>query len=454
MKKVLAILCAAALTFSMCAVSFAEEASFTGNIAPMATVEVDGVDEDHSAEKAIDGDYQTRWKSDSAMTQEDPSVITLKWDREYTISSVRVYWETNRPEEDGYKVMISTDGGDQWDSADVSMIRSDVSYEYNMNSGGENGGTYKDVIIFDVPVPVNAIKIECVTGEATISGRKDKASIYELEVYTTAVSALQEDRQDSSNSNEATEITISFSEIKTTSIRVYMYKGVASGKYAPKVLEIEVVASCDTLDEALTVAVPGSTLKLLGDVSGDKDWDAVVIPRDITLDLNGYTLTAVNVLAAGNIIDTAAEVGSIKIIKDGIMHVESGNPYLPIYDSENGYYRFFEYKMKTADPSMVSDKLVFQFRLEFTNEDAYSLLAKSDLKIAADLKMDDTSFRYWYSEDALGEYANDYNNNVFNLSISAADVQSVATVSAQLVVESKTGCVATSKEKIYTASAE
>ena len=105
-----------------------------------------------------------------------------------------------------------------------------------------------------------------------------------------------------------------------------------------------------------------------------------------TLDLNGHVVTAKNALSFGVVMDTASEVGGIKISNKTTeaftkLQPENGG-YLPIYDiregEEVGIYKFFEYKLVNAAGTKVSGKSVkFGIQLTFTNNDAYDVMANS-----------------------------------------------------------------------------
>ena len=89
--------------------------------------------------------------------------------------------------------------------------------------------------------------------------------------------------------------------------------------------------------DALTVAADGDTVKLISDAA---ETECVSIPEGVTLDLNGYALTANYMLGVGHLVDDstdntgAVSAAHIKLRKD--------NRQLPVYDPTANGYRFFE----------------------------------------------------------------------------------------------------------------
>ncbi len=84
----------------------------------------------------------------------------------------------------------------------------------------------------------------------------------------------------------------------------------------------------------------GGTVALVADTTAE---DLILMP-DVTIDLNGCTLTVNSVLAfgSGSIMDTSEDVsGLLKITEEDGNMLSDSNCQLPVYDSANGGYRFF-----------------------------------------------------------------------------------------------------------------
>ena len=96
-----------------------------------------------------------------------------------------------------------------------------------------------------------------------------------------------------------------------------------------------------TLQEALNTAQDGQLLTLQKDaITGD-----FILPSGVDIDLNGHKLTVDSILSysSSSIIDTSKDAcGLLKINDtDGNM-ISANNVQLPVYDSAEGGYRFFE----------------------------------------------------------------------------------------------------------------
>ena len=88
----------------------------------------------------------------------------------------------------------------------------------------------------------------------------------------------------------------------------------------------------NTLAEALDAAAKGDTVLLMQDAAED----TVTVFSDITLDLNGYSLTADYVFAVkgSNIVDNSADNTGILLVNPDQMMVSSSNSDLPVWTGE------------------------------------------------------------------------------------------------------------------------
>ena len=120
----------------------------------------------------------------------------------------------------------------------------------------------------------------------------------------------------------------------------------------------------DTVAKAILAAQAGETVALIRDV----EEEMASVLTDVTLDLNGHTLTAEYVTCFGDIIDSSiGNTGLLKVSRSRIL-IQKGNAQLPVKDGEG--YRFvevlnFNKKMKEET------KFVFQPLFE---EGAHALL--------------------------------------------------------------------------------
>ena len=167
-----------------------------------------------------------------------------------------------------------------------------------------------------------------------------------------------------------------------------------------------------TLKEALTDAKAGETVSLLMDCT----MGTVVIPADVTLDLNGKIMTADNVVSFGSVVDTAESVGGIRIDIDTAKAFTKLQPenagYLPVYDTRDGMYKFFAYDVESNKVTAIDgERVVFYNRVVFNKLEGYEVLANTENSgIDFELIMSWTGMtgfdvRYTVSDDTLRSYA-------------------------------------------------
>ena len=167
----------------------------------------------------------------------------------------------------------------------------------------------------------------------------------------------------------------------------------------------------DDLSDALAAAKSGETVQVIANTAEF----LVMVPAEVKLDLNGFVVTAKNVLAFGIVMDTAAEVGGIKISNDTTtaftkLQPENGG-YLPIYDTRDGMYKFFEHEVVAVDVVAGEDNAKFRFQLRFEAKTAYEVLANtedSDIDYVLHLMwtgMEDYAVRYRMTDATVRAYA-------------------------------------------------
>ena len=95
-------------------------------------------------------------------------------------------------------------------------------------------------------------------------------------------------------------------------------------------------AEYSSVIDALAAAVNGDTVQMVADAA---ETECVNIPEGVTLDLNGYTLTADYVYGVGNLVDNSAE--NTGTLSSGHVRLSKNNRHLPVRIAEN-QYRFYK----------------------------------------------------------------------------------------------------------------
>jgi len=141
-----------------------------------------------------------------------------------------------------------------------------------------------------------------------------------------------------------------------------------------------------TVTAALTAAQEGETVRLLKNVEGEKAESLILILNNRTLDLNGYTLEATNVVAVtggAKIEDSSEGTGLLKVAKNNL--TLPGNDQLPIWIAEESGYRFATVAIRSgiqenADGSLT---LIYYFTDALDGELKSQLanVAENDLQI-------------------------------------------------------------------------
>ncbi len=173
-----------------------------------------------------------------------------------------------------------------------------------------------------------------------------------------------------------------------------------------------------TLDDAMEEAAnTGAEIDLLDNVDVTEE-NVFVLDADVTLDLNGYALSAKNVMAFGHIIDSTKGCGKLVIDSTARTSLLPNNKALPLYDAENGCYRFYTYEVNVPATGGVrgtaADTVSFGVQLIFANTEAYDLLAKDDkVEVRMDLSVTkndkDTKFYFAFKPTTLATYAEEWN---------------------------------------------
>ncbi len=147
------------------------------------------------------------------------------------------------------------------------------------------------------------------------------------------------------------------------------------------------------IKEAVRVALDDDQIITLND---DYQIDELQLLKDVSLDLNGNTLTAE--AYTGAIVDSSdGNTGLLKADADAVVF-NINNADIPLYDANSGAYRFFDYTLEpwpTVEPvGTTSQKFWFKFHFRVSDaegaeldQDAYDLVAAggSDFQISTEL---------------------------------------------------------------------
>ena len=104
----------------------------------------------------------------------------------------------------------------------------------------------------------------------------------------------------------------------------------------------------------------------------------ITVNAGTTLDLNGNILTTDSIVAFSELIDTAQDkTGGIKVSTENISLMQN-KTYMPIYDSENGCFRFYKFNMVSLGVKELNEAgsaVKFGVAIRFDKVEAYGLLA-------------------------------------------------------------------------------
>ena len=158
--------------------------------------------------------------------------------------------------------------------------------------------------------------------------------------------------------------------------------------------------------EELTAALGDETkteIVLEGDIQVD---GSITVSAAQTLDLNGYDLTAANLVAFGSVIDSSD--GKAGLYISGETKLQNTNPQLPVFDSQNGCYRLFTYAYHFLGEKEQGNAIKYGATIKFTNLDAYQLIANGGCKLTVTFALQVSghgAYLMEYSEEFLKSWA-------------------------------------------------
>ncbi len=197
------------------------------------------------------------------------------------------------------------------------------------------------------------------------------------------------------------------------------------------------------LDWALKdAAASGETVTLLTEVEYTRS-NVLSVPAGVTLDLAGYNLKAKNLVSFGQVIDgNVGGKGSLTLVdrqgqatQDAVADLQVNNTFMPLYDSANQCYRFYDYEIVNAGckPTGKANEIKYGYKLRFYDVSAFELLAKGDtgVVVVADVHWDDCGFEYRHTISAatLKSYAENVKTKLQNTPMDSIGTAMALTVS-------------------------
>jgi len=206
----------------------------------------------------------------------------------------------------------------------------------------------------------------------------------------------------------------------------------------------------------------GGTLQLQQDVTES----VVTVRSGITLDLNGHTVDSKYFTCYGSVTETGD--GGTALVKAARLHIAGQDSYLPIYDSQDGGYRFYKYTLENLGAKAVdgnSNAVKFGFRLVLNNADGYDVLTAT-----TDEALDTFAYISWgsmsapivyqFRDDTLRSYAaqamadisaSGSTNKAITITLTGTDILDAGTaVTVYDAVESAPGVTAESASATWT----
>ena len=187
------------------------------------------------------------------------------------------------------------------------------------------------------------------------------------------------------------------------------------------------------VSDALAAAQSGETVVLL--VDGQIE-DMLWVKAGVTFNLNGHTIIVAmldtngnkiaegNVISFGHVIDndgTTDGLGGIIISNDrtkAFVQLQQNNTYLPLYDAQNGCYRFYYYELSVLKHEVKYENTVtFRARLRLSSAEAYKLLAdtaNSGVEISVQMEIKGSTKTSYVNYVLTGEFLAEYAQSAYD----------------------------------------
>ncbi len=162
------------------------------NLALKAEAFADSVSTDYqnyTADRLNDGDMLSRWESEKAGTEEEPSTFGLVWQEPQVLDVILIFWNANHPAEDGFTLEVE----EVFPEGEASLLipspvdsgeEEEPLYRvYRRNTDEDDG--QMDVVVFSRPVTAKSLTVTCTKPyySETYHVEKNQPSCYEVEVY-------------------------------------------------------------------------------------------------------------------------------------------------------------------------------------------------------------------------------------------------------------------------------
>ncbi len=228
-----------------------------------------------------------------------------------------------------------------WNSGSLTVEGGDIAYADNSGALALNGGNVTELVVKDGSDAAG------VTGKGSVAvngGTISKITMVEGETIGT----------------------VTFDTKPADSLIPEGYMAVANGdgSYSIAVCrasvidsEGNVIGSYATLADAIAAAQSGETVKLLADAM----LDYVFVKKGVTLDLNGYKLTAEYVSSFGTVTDSSAMAGKLVVAKNCI-HLNTDNAAMPIWDADGYRFAVMDMQGKRLDDGSDATTFAIEFR--------------------------------------------------------------------------------------------
>lgn len=191
------------------------------------------------AQNMVDGDYDTRWQSDTQVKDGATTWAALDLGSVVSVDKLIIYWETARAAVDGYTVQISSDG-ENW---------------VDVNSAATTGAYNDDTVILAETVSTRYIRLYMT---AVSNSKYDNPSIFEFEVYGP-------------EETSASELTYNDEDMTVTGIADLTAVSEIDGITSATDKDGNALSEDGILTTGSTVTRDGKTYTviILGDVNGD-----------------------------------------------------------------------------------------------------------------------------------------------------------------------------------------
>ena len=142
----------------------------------------------------------------------------------------------------------------------------------------------------------------------------------------------------------------------------------------------------DSVTEALNEVKSGEKIKLYQDV----EIASLNIPKGVTLDIAGKTLTTETIATSTNAILIDSSDGNGKVItKDATsLSLQEGNTQMPLWDSNEQCFKLYNHVIDIKGVKYSSEKLKLGLAMDFSNMEAYNILSQDNTGITFKTKID------------------------------------------------------------------